>query len=201
MVPDPDPDRAELRLLTAHDDTLRQALAGLPSHARHRGTMLFAASCAEQLFRWYDEQPAAEQREYSRGWRPVLDAVWRYAAGDDDRFYEVTHALGRYYLSPQCHHEGQDGPDDADQDEVAATYFAANCVVHGLVDFAALAAARVFEALDRRWDGEFPPDRQDDVRRELARQGEHLRLIAHAAAGDPWWHGAPPALVDQLRSG
>ena len=95
----------------------------------------------------------------------MLAAIWSYAAGDDQAWYPISQALGRYYLSPFSHVEGQDGPDDGDQDEVAAAIFAANAVLHGLPGFAELAAGG--SGRDRQpWFG------VDDRRRNAEKQEE-----------------------------
>lgn len=183
------------------EERIRRALTGLPTWARHHGTILFAAAPAQRLFAWHDALPAADQRPYSATWRPVLDAVWEYAGGDDRAYYPISHAMGHYYLSPQSHVEGQDGPNDADQDEVAATFFAANCVLHGLVDFALLAAGRATDAIDNRWYGIDEPRLRAELRRERDRQAADLAAIVHAARDrEAWRPGAPPALLESLRA-
>jgi hypothetical protein len=63
---------------------------------------------AQRLMDWHDKRPEAEQRPYSATWRPVLAAIWSYAAGDDQSWYPISHALGQFYLSPLSHVEGRE---------------------------------------------------------------------------------------------
>ena len=131
--------------------TAAEGLLDLPPWARHRGIILYAAGPAQRLMDWHDSRPKSEQRPYSHSWKPALHAIWAYAGGDDQAWYSISQAVGSYLLSPQNHLDGQDGPDDADQDEVAAVIFAANAVLHGLPGFADLAAGRATDAIDNRW--------------------------------------------------
>lgn len=175
-------------------------LAELPNWARHRGTILYAAGPAQRLMNFHDAQPTSEQRPYSRSWKPALQAVWAYAGGDDQAWYRVSHALGHYYLSPQNHTEGQDGPDDADQDEVAAVIFAANAVLHGLPGFAELAAGRATEAIDNRWYSVDDERMKREMSAELTRQQTALELILRAGQDrQAWRSGAPDWLVAAVR--
>jgi len=176
-------------------------LSALPPWAQHRGVVLYAAAPAQRLMDWHDGLPASEQRPYSRLWEPVLQSIWSYAAGDDRAWYPISHALGNYYLSPQNHIEGQDGPDDADQDEVAATIFAANAVVHGLVGFAVLAAGRATDYIDNRWYGADEKRLVTDTKAEVVRQRSALDLIVESAQDKAAWRpGAPKGLIAALRS-
>lgn len=176
-------------------------LAGLPTWARHRGIILYAVAPAQRLMVWHDALPKSEQRPYSSSWRPVLESIWSYAAGNDEAWYPISHAIGEYLLSPQNHIDGQDGPDDGDQDEVAATTFAANAVLHGLVGFAELAAGRATDAIDNRWYGVDNDRLAAEVERETHRQRVALELIL-AAAPDraAWSSGAPASLLTALRT-
>ena len=196
------PEQRNIRALQAAADHARHELAQLPWWAKHRGIVLFAAAPAERLLRWHGGLPPEEQRPYSTGWQPVLDAIWAWAAGDDRAWYVITHALGDYYLSPQSHCDGQDGPSDADQDEVAATYYAANAVVHGFPDFAVLAASRATDAIDNRWFG-FDDERlRVELHGEIDRQTNDLAAIVRAATRQADWRngrGCPADLVDSLR--
>lgn len=175
-------------------------LMGLPPWARHRGIVLYAAGPAQRLMDWHDSRPQSEQRPYSRTWQPALQAIWAYAAGDDQAWYPISRALGAYYLSPQNHIEGQDGPDDADQDEVAAVIFAANAVLHGLVGFAELAASRATDAIDNRWYAVDDDLLARETAAEVDRQRSAVELILRAAADRADWHpGAPGWLITALR--
>lgn len=173
----------------------RRELSTLPPRWQTPGCVLFAAAAAERLFRWYDARPADERRPYSLTWRPVLEAVWAYGSGDEGAYEAVSRGLGEFYLSPYSNN-GQDGPDDLDQDEAAATYFAASCVVHGLVDFALLAASRATDHLDTVWAGHDDARRDREVRQELDRQSADLAQIVAAAKAN---QAVPPDLVAALR--
>lgn len=178
----------------------RQILDDLPRN-RKEGRVMFAAAAAQRAFAWHDALPAEERRAYSETWRPVLEAVWAYVAGDADQFDVLSAALARFYLSPQHHNQGQDGPSDADTDEVAATIYAAECALHGMTEFALGAASRALEAIDHRW--EYVQDDQGgfeaDFHAELQRQAEDLAAI-HGAV-DRWWiHGPPEGLIRRLRN-
>ncbi len=99
---------------TVSVDPVGAGLAALPTWARHRGIILYAVAPAQRLMDFHDGLQKTEQREYSRSWRPVLESIWSYAAGNDAAWYPISHAIGHYLLSPQNHIEGQDGPNDAD---------------------------------------------------------------------------------------
>jgi len=182
--------------------TAAARLAELPPWARHRGIILYAAGPAQRLMNWHDGLPASEQRPYSRTWSPALQAIWAYAGGDDRAWYPISQAIGHYYLSPQNHIEGQDGPDDADQDEVAAVIFAANAVLHGLPGFAELAAGRATDAIDNRWYAVDDERLATELRAEVNRQQSALELIVQVGQDRAAWSsGAPDWLVAAVRDG
>ncbi|MEU4381005.1 hypothetical protein, partial [Micromonospora echinofusca] len=94
--------------------------------AANAGTAVaFAALTAERLMR-LDPQGLP----FTQGLRPLLDLVWRAAAGDQTAFKPIAVALGGFYMSEYCHNDGQTGPADADDDPAAATLFAAECFLH-----------------------------------------------------------------------
>ena len=182
--------------------TAAERLLELPPWARHRGIILYAASPAQRLMDWHDSRPESEQRPYSRSWKPALHAVWGYAGGDDQAWYPISQAIGSYLMSPQNHIDGQDGPDDADQDEVAAVIFAANAVLHGLPGFAELAAGRATDAIDNRWYAVDDGRLRRELAAEVDRQRSSLELILRAGADRAAWRsGAPGWLVAALRDG
>jgi len=175
-------------------------LSALPHWCQYRAVVLAAVAPAQRLMNWHDERPESEQRPYSATWRPVLASIWSFAAGDDQSWYPISHALGHYYLSPLSHVEGQDGPDDGDQDEVAAAIFAANAVLHGLPGFAELAAGRALDAIDNRWFGIDDRRRNAEKQEELQRQRSTLQLITGAARDrNTWRTGAPADLIAAIR--
>jgi len=105
----------------------------------------FAAVTAERLMR-LDPQ----RRPFTASLRPLLDLVWRAAAGDRAAYKPIAVALGQFYIGEYCHNDGQDGPDDADDDPAAAILYAAECCLHGMRDLAALVASRAIDAADYR---------------------------------------------------
>jgi len=184
-----------------HSPDTMAVLAEPPHWCQYRGVVLASVGPAQRLMDWHDDRPESEQRPYSTTWRPVLASIWSYLAGDDQSWYPISHALGRHYLSPFNHVAGQDGPDDGDQDEVAATIFAANAVLHGLPGFAALAAGRALDAIDNRWFGHDDGRLEAETQAELRRQASALQLISGAAHDrDSWRTGAPADLIAALRS-
>ena len=182
--------------------SVAERLLELPSWARHRGIILYAVAPAQRLMDWHDARPESEQRPYSHTWKPALQAIWAYAGGDDQAWYPISQAVGSYLLSPQNHVDGQDGPDDADQDEVAAVIFAANAVLHGLVGFAELAATRATDAIDNRWYAVDDELLTRELAAEVDRQRSALELILRAAQDRAAWRaGAPDWLIAALRGG
>ena len=107
----------------------------------------FAAITAERLMR-LDPQGLP----FTRSLRPLLDLVWRAAAGDQTAFKPIAVTLGEFYRSEYCHNDRQDGPDDADDDPAAAALFAAKCYLHGEPVFAAHVAGRAIDAVEYRME-------------------------------------------------
>lgn len=190
-------DRTEVVTLDRAREHARTTLAALPVPGR--AGVLYAAAATERLFRWYDERPAIERAPYSATWRPVLAAVWAYAGGTDSAYRTISHALGEFYLSPYSN-DGSDVDDllDIDEDEAAATFYTANCVMHGVVDFALWAATRATDRLDFEWSGTDEDRRRAEVLAELNRQAADLELIA-ATPPRPGYD-SPAELIERLRS-
>jgi hypothetical protein len=187
----------ELRRARQH---ARETLQLLPAGSRFPAYTLYAAAPAERLFRWYDARPEGERRSYSLTWRPVLQDVWNHLAGDLSAYARISQALGELYLSPYSNN-GYDGPNDIDQDEAAATYYTANCVMHEIVDFALLSASRATDNLDHQWYGKDEKRRQAEITREIRRQASDLDAIIAAARENPHLnHGVPEDLITKLRS-
>jgi hypothetical protein len=85
-------------------------LEQLPPSARQA----FALSCAERLMRRHQSQPPAEQRPFTLGWRPALDATREgliAETGESRRL--VSAALDAFHNSPYDHADGPDGPESA----------------------------------------------------------------------------------------
>lgn len=178
----------------------REILASLPAGSRSTAFALFAAAPADRLFRWYDARPEDERRPYSLTWRPVLEDIWAHLTGDDSAYARISRALGEYYLGPYSNN-GLEGPDDIDQDEAAATFYAANCVMHGLVDFALLSASRATNNVDHEWFGKDEERHRAEIAKELRRQAADLAAIAAAAhTGSALNQVVPADLIAQLRA-
>ena len=191
-------EKAELEALERALGRAREGLETLSPTNRWTGRLLFASAVAQRAFDRHDALPLEARRPYSETWRATLNDIWAYAAGDEAKFYDISQALGRFYLSPQHHNEGQDGPNDADHPEVAATLFAANCSLYGLTEFAVLAAARLLEGIDTDWFGVDETRRIAETRAELRQQEQDVSVIRDADRA-PWRGGAPPDLLRRLR--
>lgn len=193
------PDHIEIELARAQRHA-RQTLQSLPAGSRWPAYTLYAAAPADRLFRWYDARPEDERRSYSLTWHPVLEDVWNHLAGDDLAYARISRALGEFYLSPYSNN-GYDGPDDIDQDEAAAAYYTANCVVHNIVDFALLSASRATDNIDHHWYGKDEERRQTEITREVRRQASDLDAITAAARKNPHLNqGVHEDLITQLRA-
>jgi len=197
--------------LTTADEQRRRKHA-LEGFSREQRTA-FAAAAAEALMRSRQATRPAGDRVLT--WRPVLDAVWRGLGGDSNSFKKIADALADFYRGPYFHDEGADGPAEADDNAAASVYYAAECFIHGCVEFALWAAERaideVSEAIQRdenpaselrmigpadavRW--ELDPRMQEELHRQSARL-DHL--AKHKA--DFWGSTAiRQALVTQLRN-
>lgn len=176
----------------------RAVLTGMRGGVGWTAAVLYAAAATERLFRWYDARPAAERAPYSETWRPCLAAIWDHAAGVDGSYRRISDALGHFYLS-EYSNDGYDGPPDIDEDEAAATYYAAHCVMHGLVDYALMCGTRATDKLDYEYSYD-DRHRQAMVFAELDRQAADLALIADFARGHTGTgNTAPAALITRLR--
>lgn len=71
---------------------------------------MFACAVAERLLSRHEGLPAERQWEFTVSLRPLLDADWDMACGDQTRFTVLKQGLGEFYLSEYCHNDGQDGP-------------------------------------------------------------------------------------------
>jgi hypothetical protein len=168
------------------------ALAGAPRTA-------FTAGVAQRLLGAHLALPHTAHDPELLAWRPTLDAVWRGLAGDDTGADEVLRALARFYVRRQGSSQGAlqgELLDAASSVEsaaaVTATYYAAQCYLHGCADFALWAARG---ATQLAWDLAFEDGgwwayrpasmRSQDwhaahpaVQAEYTRQLHDLRLLA-----------------------
>jgi hypothetical protein len=114
----------------------------------------FATAVAERLLREYERAPARERRPHLPTWRPVVDATWRGLAGDAIAPREIAAAVARFYVSPDYHTRRHDDPADADDHTIMASFYAAECYLHGCLDFAAWAGWRGFDVATVRAAGD-----------------------------------------------
>jgi hypothetical protein len=167
---------------------------------------MFACAVAERLMQRHEALPEEDRRPFTLTLRPLLDACWSMACGDQTRFSAIKQALGEFYLSDYCHNEGQTGPDDADECAAAAVLLAAHFAMHGCAQFAVWAGLRGEEASDNAgWDsdGELDEDTHEDelVHVELRRQLQDLDLIDRYADELKYVrNGRDTATIDRLQS-
>jgi hypothetical protein len=109
---------------------------------------------AERLLREDERLPPRERPAYVATWRPVLDTVWRGLAGDALAPRQVAAAVARFYVSPDYHSRRHDDPADAEDHGIMASFYAAECFLHGCLDFAAWAGWRGFDAATVRVAGD-----------------------------------------------
>ncbi len=120
----------------------------------------FAAAAAESLMR--SRESARPQGDYVLTWRSALDAVWRGLEGDANAFKQIASTLADFYRSPYFHDDGPDRPAEADDNAAASAYYAAECFIHGCLEFALWAAERAIDEVGEaiQWD----EDRASDLR-------------------------------------
>lgn len=142
--------------------TVRVLLDHLPGSRR----AAFGASVAERLLREHESHPDNQRSAYVLQWRPALNVLWAALARpapDPADGAELAKAVGAFYLSPAFQERSHDNmADPADHAALAALY-AAECYLHGGIDFAAWTGWRGFDAAtviagaDREWPHRRPP--------------------------------------------
>ncbi len=105
----------------------------------------FAAAVAERLLREDEQRPVQERLPQLAGWRPVVDSVWRWLAGESGAAREVEVAVGRYYLDPDYPSAQPDDQSDAAAHAVRAALYTSECCLHGCLEFATWAGWRGFD--------------------------------------------------------
>jgi hypothetical protein len=110
----------------------------------------YAVAAAERLLREDERLPARERPPHVTTWRPVLDAIWRGLAGDRLATREVAAAMARFYVSPDFYDRRHDDPADGHDHTIMAACYAAECFLHGCLDFACWAGWRGFDAATLR---------------------------------------------------
>jgi hypothetical protein len=194
--------------------TNRAMLGGLATRQR----AAFAAAVAERMIHEHHQLPERERSAAVCGWRPVLEVMWSDLGGRRDgalTLAEVAEAVGAFYLSPAYQGRRHDDPADAADHATMAAFYAAECFLHGCVDFASWAGWRGFDAAavraaaDREWPHRRPAGfnlpawelAHPTIQTELDRQLADLELLD----ADGWrLDGAADGcaeLVDRLRYG
>jgi hypothetical protein len=141
--------------------TVRPMLANLAGRQR----TAFAAAVADRLQHEHHQLPERERAAIVCHWRPVLEVIWAGLCGRRDgkrSVAEVAEAVGAFYLSP-AYQKPHDDPADAADHAAMAAFYAAECYLHGCVDFAMWAGWRGFDhasviaGADRDWPHRKPP--------------------------------------------
>lgn len=208
--------RAELDALgLKHFVDVRATLRRLLQRMGREPRTAFAAAVAERLLREDECRPPGERGRRLPTWRSVLDVVWRGLAGDPAAARTIAASVARFYLSPDFLERPHDDPADADDHAIMATFYAAECFLHGCLEFATWAGWRGFDgatlraAADRAW-----PHRRGagispygwelahpDIQAELDRQLVDLELLSPHGDALPADTTQRQSLLDRLRTG
>lgn len=158
----------ELRAVLELEEWVRKERYGVRRGGwRAEATTAIAASAAEETYRLTDQLPDW-QNETSAAWRSTLQHVWLFLGGDRSQHYVLSHAVADYLTSPLNHNEGQDGPDDFDRPQTVAAYSAALSAIAWGVDFALMAVAQIFDAIDLKYDGDEDAEgRWNEIQHEI----------------------------------
>ena len=185
--------------LATQDTLVQQVRADLysihPRYHRSLATTALAGALAERTYRLADLLPDL-QNETAVAWRGHLARVWSYLAGDEQQHYALSAAVAEFLQSPLNHIDGQDGPDDMDRPQIGAAYAAVLSTLHWAVDFAETAILEAFEAIDVKYDQEFPAARADDVRQLVGQTEQASRSLRADLAAR---RGISPELLHRLR--
>ncbi len=142
--------------------TVRVLLDHLPGSRR----AAFGASVAERLLREHESHPDPQRSAYVLQWRPALNVLWAALARpapDPADCGELASAVGAFYRSPAYQERRHDDVADAADHAAMAALYAAECYLHGGIDFAAWTGWRGFDAAtviagaDREWPHRRPP--------------------------------------------
>jgi hypothetical protein len=200
-------DRLGLKHFLDVRTTVRVLLENLPGSRR----AAFGAAVAERLIREHETQPDNERSAYVLQWRPAINVLWASLAlpkRDPTACAELAKAVGCFYLSPAYQeHNHDDVTDAADHASMAALY-AAECYLHGGVDFATWAGWRGFDAAtvlagaDREWPHRRPAEflleawelGHPAIQMELEAQLDALELLGDESSGL-----TDEAVLDRLR--
>lgn len=142
--------------------TVRVLLDHLPGSRR----AAFGASVAERLLREHESHPGNKRSAYVVQWRPALNVLWAALAlpsFDRAAGAELANVIGSFYMSPEFQGRRHDDVADSCDHAAMAALYAAECYLHGGVDFAAWTGWRGFDAAtviagaDREWPHRRPP--------------------------------------------
>jgi hypothetical protein len=159
--------KRELREIGALEEWVRTELYGIRAGGlRAAATTAVAAAAAEETYRVTDLLPEW-QNETSDIWRSNLQKVWVFLGGDRSQHYAISRAVADFLLSPLNHNEGQDGPDDFDRPQTVASYSAVLSVLAWGVDFGVTAVTQIFDAIDLKYDTNYPDERWAEIQREI----------------------------------
>jgi hypothetical protein len=176
--------------------TVRVLLDHLPGSRR----AAFGASVAERLVHEHEAHPNHERSAYVLQWRPAVNVLWealRLPKRDPTACAELAKAVGCFYLSPAYQEHGHDDVADAADHAAMAALYAAECYLHGGVDFAAWTGWRGFDAAtvvagaDREWPHRRPQDATLEawelghpvIQAELEAQLNALELLGDESPG------------------
>lgn len=140
---------------------------------------VFCAGVGQRLIQAHEALPVKEQRPFTLGLRPLLEAVWAGSLGDTSAFGAIKTGLGAFYLSEYCNNDRADGPADAREPAAASVLHAARAYLHGGTDFAIFASGEGLESVMRlrAADGEYVEDADEFRAEELRRQLRDLDRI------------------------
>jgi hypothetical protein len=169
-------------------DVLRERIGGLSKGQ----ALAFVVMVAERLMTRHEALPRECQAEFTLGLRPTLDALWRAIAQDHDAYRTVSDNLGRYYLSPYSHNDGQDGPNDADEDAAAAVLYAAEYYMWELHEFALWCSQRGVDGAFFRAEAELDRGDHGDPDQAMSDEVAHQLRDLDVVARRPSLKGVGP---------
>ena len=199
-------DRRENTALTAELEAVRELedwsrgriLSVRAGGARATATTAVAAAAAEMTYRLSDDLPEWANG-VSRIWRHHLGRVWAYLTGEEEQHQAMSAAIAEYLTGPFNHRLGQDGPDDFDRPQTVASYSAVCSAVFWGTDFAVTAVGQVFDCIDLKYDGEFPPQRPIDVQMAAKRIRAIVERVVTELVSGPT--ALRPEVLDDIRGG
>lgn len=183
--------RAELDELGAkHFLDVRATVRRMLEDLRGPLRAAFATSIAHRVLSYHREQP--DEEAFAESGRPLLAAIWDGLGGERKADDEISTAVGRFYQGEYWRRRRHDDPADLDDHLVMTVFCAAECYMHGCLDFASWAGWRGFDvaaisaAADRTWPHRRPAGMSPyswelahpAVQSELERQLEDVELLS-----------------------